>query len=180
MKKLVYVTGNDNKAREASVLLGREIKRVKVSLDELQSMDLNVIVEHKARQAYQKLRRPVIVDDVSFEVDQWGGFPGPFAVWLDKTISYKGLPQFLTKKNRSARWITTLGFFDGKMFKAFTGTEEGRVAMRAKGTDGYGFDPIFIRSGDTKTVAELGFDIKQKHAARVLALLKLKRFLNSR
>lgn len=179
MKDLVYVTSNDGKAREAARLLGVNVQRASLELDELQSLDLARIVEHKARQAYKKLKKPVIVDDVSFEIDQWRGFPGPFAKWLDKTITYEQLPQLLRKENRTARWITMLGFFDGNIFKIFQGVEEGAIALRARGKDGYGFDPIFVRKGDARTVAELGFDIKQKYAARILALRKLKRFLSS-
>ena len=177
MREIIFVTSNDNKAREAAELLEIGIKRVSLKLDELQGLDLQPIVEHKVRQAYKKLQRPVIVDDVSFEIDQWGKLPGPFAVWFAQAMTYEGLPQFLTKKNRSARWITALGFFDGKILKIFKGVEEGTIAKYARGTDGWGFDTIFIPKGYNKTVAELGFAIKQKQSARILALRKLKKFL---
>lgn len=180
MRKLAYVTSNDGKARDAAQTLGIDIERVSMSLDEIQSLDLRVIIEHKARQAYKKLRRAVIVDDTSFEIDQWNGFPGPFTAWLDKTIGYKKLPSLLAKKDRRARWTTMLGYFDGKTFETFSSTEEGSVATNARGSDGWGFDLIFVPKGQQKTTAERGFALKQKSSSRVNALRKLKRFLNAR
>jgi non-canonical purine NTP pyrophosphatase (RdgB/HAM1 family) len=178
MQKLVFVTGNDNKAREASAVLGVELERIKIDLDEIQSMDLRVIVEHKAREAYKKILRPIIVEDVSFEIDQWRGFPGPFTKWLAVTIGYAGLPGALRPKNRSARWRAMYGYFDGTLLKTFEGVEEGSVAHKARGT-AWGFDVVFIPKGQKKTVAELGEAAKAKTSARALALRKMRRFLST-
>lgn len=182
-REIIFVTSNDNKAREAAELLEIGVKRVSLALDEIQGMDLKKIVEHKARQAYTKLKvsakggQTVIVDDVSFEIDQWNKFPGPFAVWFAKTIGYEPMATMVTGNKRTARWITCLGFFDGKLLKTFTGIEEGSIARQPRGTDGWGFDTIFIPRGSSKTVAEMGFAIKQTRSARILALRKLKRYL---
>jgi non-canonical purine NTP pyrophosphatase (RdgB/HAM1 family) len=179
MAQLVFVTGNDNKAREAAEILGVEIERVKLDLDELQSMDLATIVEHKTKQAYAKLGKPVIVEDVSFMIEQWNGFPGPFIKWVKETISFEKLPSLVQGSNRTAVWRAMYGYYDGKVFKTFVGEEKGSVAKKPQGNRGFGFDKIFIPHGERQTVAQLGDEIKNKQSARYLALRKLARFLRT-
>jgi non-canonical purine NTP pyrophosphatase (RdgB/HAM1 family) len=179
MTKLVFVTGNDNKAREAANILGVEIERIKIDLDELQSMDLKVIVRHKAKQAYQKIKKPVIIEDVSFEIEQWGGFPGPFTKWLAQAVTFNGVPALLKKGNRKALWRAMYGYYDGGEVRFFEGIEYGSVALKPRG-EAWGFDTIFIPRGFSKTVAELGEQAKATSSARYLALRKLKLFMSKK
>jgi len=78
MKKVVFITWNQNKADYLAKYLGFPIEHFKVDLDEIQSLDLREIVEHKVRQAYQKVWVPVIVEDVSLEFEALGRLPGTF------------------------------------------------------------------------------------------------------
>jgi len=59
---------------------------MKIDLDELQSLDLRVIVEHKVRQAYEKVGGPVLVEDVSLEFLALGRIPGPFIKFFEQEI----------------------------------------------------------------------------------------------
>lgn len=61
----MFITGNQNKADYLSRYLGFHVEHRKIDLDEIQSLNLNEIVEHKVRQAYEKVQGPVIVEDVS-------------------------------------------------------------------------------------------------------------------
>ncbi len=54
MQKLTFITGNQNKADYLSRYLGFPVEHIKIDLDEIQSLNLNEIVEHKVRQAYEK------------------------------------------------------------------------------------------------------------------------------
>ncbi len=63
MKELVFVTSNDNKVREVVATLGMHLKRVALELDEIQEMDLEKIIKHKAEQAFKKLKTAVLVED---------------------------------------------------------------------------------------------------------------------
>ncbi len=78
MQNVVYVTGNDHKAAYFAKLMELPIDHQKIELDELQSLNLHEIVEHKVRQAYDIVKQPVIVEDVSLEYAALGGLPGPF------------------------------------------------------------------------------------------------------
>jgi inosine/xanthosine triphosphate pyrophosphatase family protein len=78
MPNVTFITGNQHKADYLSKYLGYPVDHVKLDLDEIQSTDLKAIVEHKVRQAFGLVRKPVIVEDVSLEFEALGGLPGPF------------------------------------------------------------------------------------------------------
>jgi non-canonical purine NTP pyrophosphatase (RdgB/HAM1 family) len=177
-KSLVFVTSNDNKAKEASEFLGVAIKRVKIDLDEIQSLDLTKVINHKARQAYAKVKRPVLVEDVSLELKAWKGFPGPFVKWLGETLGFLNLPAVLAGQDKGVTWTAMWGYFDGKKLYTFSASEEGVIATSPRGDSGFGFDVIFIPNGFTKTVAEMGIEIKMQQSARIQAMRKLKIFLD--
>jgi len=164
MTPITFVTGNENKVREAVMILGDSITHVKLDLDEIQSMDLAVIVEHKARQAYAKLKRPVMVEDVSFEIEKWNGFPGPFVKWLREFMGYAELCRILGK-NRKANWRVMYGYFDGKKFISATAVVSGSIAKSPR-RGGWGFDVVFIPNGQSKTLGEMGENGKIKFSAR--------------
>lgn len=177
MKELIFVTSNDNKAREVAATLGIAIKRVSLDLDEIQEMDLEKIIEHKAKQAYQKIKKPVLVEDDGLFVDDWNGFPGPFIKHLDATIGYDKFPKLVSKKNRKIEWVVAYGLYDGKKLHFFAGSLKGTLALSQRGKDGWGFDTLLIPEGYKKTTAELGGVVKLKISARRRALEKLKKFL---
>lgn len=67
MQSITFITGNQKKADSLIKFLGLPILHQKIELEELQSLDLKVIVEHKVKQAYEKIGKPVLVEDVSLE-----------------------------------------------------------------------------------------------------------------
>src|SRR6476469_6425452 len=88
---LVFITGNQNKADFLAKWLGMPVKHHKLDLDELQSLDLHQIVEHKARQAYTIIKQPVLVEDASLTFTAMGRLPGTFIKWFIEEIGYDGL-----------------------------------------------------------------------------------------
>jgi non-canonical purine NTP pyrophosphatase (RdgB/HAM1 family) len=179
MKEIVLVTGNDNKAREVAEILGMPITRVKLDLDEIQSMDLAEVVSDKACRAYAQLKKPVLVEDTGFYIRQWNGFPGPFIKFVENLIGYEALPKMLLKKDRSVDWQVALGYADNSGVKVFIGEITGSLAREKRGGEGFGFDSVFIPAGKRETVSQLGNKLKHTYSPRMLALRKLKRFLNS-
>jgi XTP/dITP diphosphohydrolase len=73
-------------------------------------------------------------------------------------------------EDRSARYVCELVAIapDGSELRA-TGTLEGRVALEARGDEGFGFDPVFVPEGEVRTVAELGDAWKAMHSHRARA-----------
>lgn len=82
MRSITFITGNQKKADYMRKLLMIPIEHIKLELDEIQSLDLREVVEHKAIQAYEKIRKPVLVDDVSFEFCALGKLPGTFVKYF--------------------------------------------------------------------------------------------------
>jgi inosine triphosphate pyrophosphatase len=78
MQSITFITGNQKKADYLARYLGFRIEHIKLDLEEIQSMELQEIVEHKVKQAYEKIKKPVIVEDASLEFTALGKLPGPF------------------------------------------------------------------------------------------------------
>ena len=74
----LFLTGNQHKANHLSQLLGLPLEHKKLDLDEIQSTNVAEVAEHKVRQAYELVKRPVFVEDVSLRFEALGGLPGPF------------------------------------------------------------------------------------------------------
>ena len=179
MGKLYFATGNSGKADEAAKILDVPIEIVKLELEEIQSLDVKKVAEHKARQAFEKLGKPVFVDDVSFEVMAWNGFPGPFI----KFISVAGGEELLLKMlkgedDRRVKVTATIAYHDGKEIHIVEGSFMGTIVER-RGKGGWGFDPFVIPEGQTKTFGEMDEELKNSVSHRYHALMNFKKLLNS-
>lgn len=176
---LTLITGNQNKADQVARWLGAHVPHRKIDLDELQSLDTHEIVEHKAKQAYDILKSPVLIEDVSLTFKALGRLPGPFIKWFIEELDYQGLVKLLDGyDDRSAHAVCCYGFYDGKDLRFFEGGVLGSIAPEPKGDGGFGFDPIFIPDGYAITRAEMSEDDYDKTSPRKFALDNLKMFLD--
>ena len=181
MKKLYFVTSNKDKVDEAQKILGVPIEIVNIDIDEIQSLDLRKIVKHKVEEAYKKVKKPVFVDDVSFEVKAWNGFPGPFIKFIRQAgnNSFDILLRMLSgEKDKTVRIVAGIGYHDGKKVNVVEGSIIGKI-VPARGSNAWGFDPYVIPQGYTKTFGELSESVKNKISHRARALRKFKKFLDS-
>lgn len=177
MQKIIFVTGNQNKADYLAKFLGLPIEHKKIDLDELQSLDLAEIIEHKVMQAYQKVKNPVIVEDVSLEFCALGKLPGPFIRFFLEQMSLQEICSLLKGKNRRAIARCAIGYYDGKTLKIFEKKLLGTIAMRPSGKNGFGWDHVFIPDGYTVTRAALDQRDYQKTYLRYKPIMPLKKFL---
>jgi non-canonical purine NTP pyrophosphatase (RdgB/HAM1 family) len=178
MNKLCFVTGNKGKMKEAQEILGFPIDIEQLDLDEIQSLDLAEIVTHKAQQAFEKIKRPLIVDDVGLYINAWNGFPGPFIKFLLQSGGNELLVKLLsTDNNRTVIARAAIGYHDGSGVKTFIGDVKGSLAEAPRGNGGWGWDPVFIPEHSTMTYAEMGPEQKNKISHRRAALEKLKMYL---
>ncbi|HEY8111019.1 MAG TPA: non-canonical purine NTP pyrophosphatase, partial [Candidatus Nitrosotenuis sp.] len=95
-------------------------------------------------------------------------FPGPYSSYVFKTIGNAGILN-LVKSKRAAEFHSVISFCDGKKPVLFQGIIKGVISKKQKGK-GWGYDPIFIPKGKTKTYAEL--DDKNIISHRYRALRK--------
>jgi len=172
----VFVTSNANKLREASGVLGMDLDRADVDVPEIQSLDFEEVATAKAlaaREVLGDLAYPVIVDDSGLAVGAWGGFPGPLTRWLMKSVGNEGLLKMLAvEDDRSAMAVCVVAMADASgTVRIFRGVVEGEISREPRGEGGFGFDPIFVPEGGTRTYAELGEE-KSMDSHRTRALRK--------
>ena len=178
LHSLTFITGNAAKAEQLKRHLNYPVFHKKLDLDEIQSLDLKKIVERKAREAYKKVKSPVLVEDVSLSFHAFGKLPGPLIKWFLGELGNDGLCKMLDgHKNRNATAEVCFGLYDGKKLKIFGGKVEGKIAEYPRGKTDFGWDPIFIPKGNRKTNAEMSIDEQKKTSMRRIALKKLEKFL---
>ncbi len=177
---VVFITGNENKAKYLGELLGVELERQKIDLVEVQSLDLREVVHHKVREAYKVVGKPVLVEDISLEFTALGKLPGPFIKWFETELSLEDICRLLDGKERGAIARCTFGYFDGEREEYFEGMMTGEISASPKGKDGYGWDPIFIPEGYDKTRAELTKEEYDEVYKKLRPFDKLREFLLSK
>ena len=166
---LFFVSSNNHKYQEAKIILdslGINIGYLKSDLEEIQSNSLNAIAMAKARDAFSKFKKPVIIEDDGLFIDSIDGFPGPYSSYVFKTIGTKGILNLL-KNNRKAKFISIITYCDKKSLQSFEGKLDGRISKSQEGK-GWGFDPIFIPNNYKKTFAELNNKNKLSHRYKAL------------
>ena len=177
---VVFITGNQDKAEFFKKYLGLEIEHKKIELDEIQSLDLHEIVDHKVRQAYSIVNKPVLVEDVGLQINSWGKLPGPLVKWFLQEVGGEGLCRLADiNEDRSATASITYGYFDGHEVKFFDGELAGSIAASPRG-ENFGWNPIFIPEGSDKTYAEMDDAETQQFSLRTTTVFpQLKVFLTS-
>lgn len=140
----------------------------------------------KAKAVYDVVKIPVLADDSGLEVDALGGSPGIFSARFsgvganDEKNNFKLLNELenVPAEKRTARFICVLVLYDGVNIRYFEGTCEGNIAFSPGGSNGFGYDPLFIPAGYEQSFGELGNSVKSKISHRAKALLSLKKFLD--
>jgi non-canonical purine NTP pyrophosphatase (RdgB/HAM1 family) len=173
---LTFVTGNIKKAEYLEKLLGLKIKNQKLDLYEIQSLDVNKIVENKVKQAFDLIKSPVLVEDVSLEFEELNGLPGPFIKFFVDNLPFEKICS-LVKENRKATARCVFGYFDGVNLKLIEGKLKGTISVEPKGENGYGWDKIFIPDGYEITRAEMGEEDNYKTYMISKPIEKVKEFL---
>jgi|SRR5579871_2064416 len=179
MNKVTFITSNRKKVEYIEKYLGFSVGQKMLELEELQSLDLRKIVEHKARQAYGQVKSPVLVEDVSFRIGAIGKLPGPFIKWFIEEVGFEGLCRLAdTDESRAAYAGICYGYFDGRRVEFFEGELKGTMPQHPSGDDGFGWNCVFIPEGQSKTNAEMTEKEVERYSLRTATIYpKLKEFL---
>jgi XTP/dITP diphosphohydrolase len=155
---------------EAKEILGNRGIRLgffKFNAVEIQSDSLFVIARKKALDAYSKCKKPVIIEDDGIFVKSLNGFPGPYSSYVYDTIGNAGVVR-LVKNDRSAKFCAIISYCDRRKKPAqFEGITKGSIPKRPRGK-GWGYDPIFVPQGKTKTYGEMSEKNTISHRYRAL------------
>lgn len=175
-KKLCVLTSNRHKFEEISEV-AREFN---IELDlcdgfklEFQADTLEEIVTKSAMLAYIYLKRPLLVEDAGLFVEALNGFPGPYSNYVYRTIGINGLLKLLDNvSNRRACFKSAVALIhEGGVFIS-SGEVCGTISQCPRGSRGFGFDPVFIPDGETRTFAEMSISEKNRYSHRAKAVRK--------
>jgi XTP/dITP diphosphohydrolase len=163
MARLTFVTGNAGKAAELRDLLaplGVEVVQDKRGYPEVQADTLLEVAEAGARHLLASgLKPPFVLEDSGLFVAALRGFPGVYSRHALDTIGVPGLLRLLADvelESRGASFQACLLYVDGEgRLHPFEGRCGGRIADRAAGSGGFGFDPLFVPRGHDRTFAEM-------------------------
>jgi len=175
---VVYVTGNVGKARYFSKIIDLDIEHHDADTEEIQSLDLEEIAINKAKQAYAQLKRPVIVEDTSLTLKSMGPLPGPFIKWFEVGMGLEGFCRLADfNPDRSATVSNIHVYYDGQEAHLFQSSLEGIIADKPRGSGGFGFNPVFIPIGRSKTLSEMPDDEFIEEYLKFKPIMQLKEFL---
>jgi non-canonical purine NTP pyrophosphatase (RdgB/HAM1 family) len=181
MKTILFITNSPGKVEEAQAILGNQfkIKLHKFDLDEIQTINGKDVIRKKAREAYNLIKKPVIVEDTSLYFDAWNGLPGALVRWFLDSVGCKGICSMMSEeKDRKAYAESAIAYFNGRKVKVVAAKLEGKIPQKPAGDKGFGWDPIFIPKGYSQTFAQMGQEEKNKISMRKQALEKLRNYLS--
>ncbi|HET9411407.1 MAG TPA: non-canonical purine NTP pyrophosphatase [Candidatus Saccharimonadales bacterium] len=176
---ITFITGNQHKADYAAKWLGVPVAHKKLSVDEIQSVNLQEIVEHKAHQAFGQIGSPVLVEDVSLEMAGLNGLPGPFIKWFLEGLGPQRLADLATNSGSTKATVRIMfALYDGTSMHIFDAAVTGTIVASPRGSNSFGFSSIFAPDGaGGKTNAEMTDDQAKPFNHRALALQKFADFL---
>lgn len=188
---LIFATHNQHKSEEIQkILQGQFIIRALSDIgftDDIpetgSTLEENAII--KARFVHKKFNQNCFADDSGLEVEALNGAPGVFSARYageprsDEKNIEKLLLSLEKSKNKKARFRTVIALIlDGKEY-LFDGIVNGKITTEIRGSNGFGYDPVFIPDGYEKTFAEMIFAEKNKTSHRSIAVKKLASFLST-
>ena len=193
MKKIVFATNNPHKLEEIGAILGSKLEILSLAdigcdadiPETAETLEGNALI--KAHYVYDNYKLDCFADDTGLEVDALHGLPGVHTARYaypdrhDPEANMIKLLEALRENNdRNARFRTVIALIEKGKEHLFEGVVEGVIAREKSGTQGFGYDPVFIPEGNSKTFAELGEDIKNTISHRARAVQKLAEYLASR
>jgi len=188
--KIVFATNNKHKLEEIKDILGKDFEIV--SLAEIgcheDIPETGVTLQENARQkstyVVEHYNQNCFADDTGLEVEALGGEPGVHSARYAEGTDHDSeanMRKLLTKldgqTNRKACFRTVISLIIDGVEHQFEGKVDGTIAKEKHGTEGFGYDPIFIPEGYDKSFAELGEEIKNQISHRARAVKKLAEYL---
>lgn len=191
MKKIIFATGNKGKLREVQQIF-ENTKFEIVPMDKLgdvpeieedgDTFEANAL--KKAKFIYNKFGLPTISDDSGLSIEQLGGRPGVYSARYagdDCTFEDNNKKVLAELKDfpepHKAKFLSYAIYFNGRNIHSAIGKLPGRIIKEFRGSEGFGYDPIFVPDGFDITLAEMTLAEKNKISHRAKAFNELKEIL---
>jgi XTP/dITP diphosphohydrolase len=186
MSTLYFITSNKGKVLEASEkfkALNVDIVQKNIGYPEIQSETLEQVAHYGVIHLRNSgISHAFILEDAGIFIDALHGFPGVYSSYVYHTIGLQGILALLEEtKTRSARFKSVISYAkdnDDPLF--FIGECEGSISITGRGSQGFGYDPIFIPKGSTETFGEMTTRKKNTLSHRGKSLDKLYDFLKEK
>ena len=189
MRKLIFATNNAHKLGEVQALLGdaftlvtlRECGITEDIPETADTLEGNAL--QKARYVYEKTGLDCFADDTGLEVDALGGAPGVHSArYATDGHDFAANNRLLLKNlegitDRTARFRTVIALILDGVEYTFEGRVEGTIATAESGSEGFGYAPLFVPSGEIITFAQMSAEAKNAISHRGRAVAKLVNFL---
>jgi XTP/dITP diphosphohydrolase len=191
MNTIIFATNNEHKVIEVRAILKKmfkilSLKEAGIEIDipePYNSLQENAF--EKARVIHQLTGKNCFAEDTGLEVEVLNGEPGVKSARyageersFEKNID-KLLGKLENKENRNAQFKTVVCLIENGKQKIFEGTCKGTIIAQRRGDSGFGYDPVFIPDGSTKTFAEMSMEEKNRFSHRKKAIEKLTRYLKA-
>lgn len=188
---LCFATNNIHKVKEIQALVGNAHQLLSlrdVGCEEELAEDQDTIEGNslqKAQYVFDHYQVACFADDTGLEVEALNGEPGVFSARYagsqrnaDDNMQLL-LKNLKDKSNLNARFITVITLITQSGTHQFEGILNGTITFDKRGTQGFGYDPVFVPDGYRQTLAELDLDEKNKISHRARAIQKLVLFLKT-
>jgi len=168
MKTIYFITSNKGKLSEAKRKLsdiGIEVVQRNLGYPEIQADTLEDVARFGVEHVQKRFNHTFILEDAGLFIDVLNGFPGVYSSYVFRTIGCKGILKLLEGHEANERKAVFRSVFaykepdENPVF--FVGECHGKISTAESGDHGFGFDPIFIPVGDTKTFAQM--DVGEKN-----------------
>jgi XTP/dITP diphosphohydrolase len=189
--KLIFATNNDHKLKEISHLLGNNFQLLNlhdINCTEEIPEPFETIEENASAKAwyiFKKYGHNGFADDTGLEIQALNGAPGVYSArYAGKHKDFeaniqKVLSEMNGISNRRARFKTIISLVIDGNEKQFEGIVNGTIIYEKRGLEGFGYDPVFIPEGFTKTYAEMSLETKNHMSHRAIAFTKLVDYLKT-
>jgi XTP/dITP diphosphohydrolase len=187
--RLCFATNNQHKLDEVKQLLGNTFELLSladIGCNEELPEDHETLEENslqKARYVFDKFKINCFADDTGLEVEALSGAPGVYSARYagEQRNSEDNINLLLKslegKANRNARFRTVVTLVQEEEVNQFEGIVSGVILQDRRGAQGFGYDPIFLPDGVSKSMAELSSAEKNTISHRGAAIKKLVAFL---
>ena len=177
---MYFVTSNQGKFVEIAHRLSEfQLQQYTIEYPELQTDTLETVVQFGLTWLKTKVDSPFIIEDAGLFVEALNGFPGVYSAYVFRTVGNQGILRLLEgTRNRTAAFKSVLGLYDGTAH-VFEGVCHGRIAHTERGSNGFGYDPIFIPAKGDSTFGEMAVAEKNLHSHRGKAASQLLSYLRA-
>lgn len=187
--KLCFATNNKHKLQEVANIIPSYIQLVGLAdigcTEELAETTGTIPgnSRQKAEYVFTNYKTPCFADDSGLEVMALNGAPGvDSAYYAGPQKSFSDNVNLLLKNmdgvtQREAQFITVITLVTDKGLWQFDGILKGKIITERRGEGGFGYDPVFLPDGHSRTLAEMSMEEKNKISHRSMAVQKLMAFL---